>query len=233
MNASIHNARLTRALPLILLAASLVVVACQSEEKPLTAEQMLERAAESFRGRTYELTLASGRMALSDWGTVEAGTVTVDSHGNVSATLTRSGDGSYRLYRFGADYSAGETYFARETCREFARVPGGGGEVLAGFILSEEFRAGIDAQLMMYGDASIGGRLSAPATESPPDPPNLHVTLPHLGRVEIVINYGFQISHIKGEGFVIEIRSLFESVPPPAEPIVPTLGDRGPGGVPC
>ena len=193
----------------------------------LIAEQTLERVARSFGQGGYEITLTGHNLVLPQWGGVDSGTITVGPDGTVAASLFRTGDGMYRVYRIG-DFVR-ETFFARETCDQFARVPGGGPDVLAPFDLEDELRAATEIEFTVYGGEASGGRLTAPGLESPPDPPDIRARLPYLGVVTIVMPF----SRIVGADFAMEIERLVDPIPPSTEPIVPTLGDRGPGGNPC
>jgi hypothetical protein len=228
----------TRALAVVLSIVLLATVACGADNGPPTPEEQLQAIAQRYSESPYRLSLGSGTIPLEEWGIVSGGSVTVDGAGNVYASLRRASDGTYKMYRFHPDSglpSAGATLFARETCTQFARVPGGGAGVLAGFILGEELAAATDVSEALATSGFTERGLSAPPGESPPDPPDLRARLPHLGEVRLIVDQPSEVNRIIGGGFVLGIDDLtFEEMPvPPEEPILAELGDREPGGVPC
>ena len=81
---------------------------------------------------TYRITAVQDNLVLSRWGGSDGGSVSVDvKAGTAVADLRRTGDGQYAVVL------SGDTYFKRETCRNWTRVQDGK-DVLAPFILTPD-----------------------------------------------------------------------------------------------
>jgi hypothetical protein len=80
---------------------------------------------------SFEIAVQGHNYVLPQWGGVDGGTITVTRGGDVTATLTRTGDGLYTMI-----FVNKQTYFERSTCSHWLRVPGGGSTVLMPFLWS-------------------------------------------------------------------------------------------------
>jgi hypothetical protein len=136
-------------------------------DSPYSGQELADKiqAAIDAQG-AYTLVVQQSNFVLPQWGGSDGGFVTVGRDGDVSATATleRTGDGSYELW-----FRDGQTYFKRSTCRQIARVPGGGAEVLEPFVFlgndrirqATNLRAASGRTALMLtieglGDAEIG-----------------------------------------------------------------------------
>ena len=98
----------------------------------LSATSLLAGAQRAVdRAGSFELAVQGRNYVLPQWGGVDGGTVAVTRGGDVTATLTRTGDGLYTMI-----FVNKQTYFERSTCSHWQRVPGGGATVLSPFLWS-------------------------------------------------------------------------------------------------
>lgn len=83
----------------------------------------------------YRVEVTARNFVLPQWGGSDSGEVHVGKDGrSARAVLSRAGEGGpYTLSLIG-----GQTYFKRATCPTWSRVPGGGADVLAPFLLVRE-----------------------------------------------------------------------------------------------
>lgn len=168
----------------------------------------------------YVLTVDHHNLVLPQWGGVDAGVVGV-SPDVVVAELARTGDGRYSMVR-----TDRETYFKRETCGEWARVPGGVSDVLTPFVLiGNQGIAEARGLQLLPGRTAIG------------------LELPVAGRV--TLRYDVQ-TYLPVEIWALDeaatARRLlwtfdYDSPPPaiqgPTEDGRQRAPERGPGGNPC
>ncbi len=168
----------------------------------------------------YVLTVDQQNLVLPQWGGVDGGVVAVSADA-VLAELTRTGDGPYTMLR-----ANGETYFKRETCTEWARVPGGGAGVLAPFVLiGNDGIAGAKGLQLLPGRTALG--LEVPAIGK--------VTL----RYDVQTYLPLELWALNEAGTARRLLWTFEYDAPPPALDGPTLAgrerapDRGPGGNPC
>lgn len=96
-------------------------------------ETVLQRAEAAIqRASGYTIGVTGHNFVLPRWGGVDHGTVEVGSNGPVaSARLQRTGDGEYQMILVD-----GQTFFQRSTCSHDTRVPGGGADVFAPFLIA-------------------------------------------------------------------------------------------------
>lgn len=164
---------------------------------------------------SYTITVSQQNLVLPHWGGADGGTVKVAKGGQVAdSTLRRTGEPN-------ATYAIrlvdGQTFFKRSTCDETFRVPGGGSEVLAPFLLHVALR---------MRNAQSPARTAT----------GVEATFDTLGRVSIDIdprtNLPVRISRA-GAGEPLDWTfsdwgKTTVSVSAPAN-----VQDRGPGGDPC
>ena len=98
------------------------------------ANQVMRRVRDAVSETAgYRIVVEGHNFVLPQWGGVDGGEVAVRlEDGAARATLTRTGDGQYEMVRYGD-----QTYVQRSTCAYWQRVPGGGANVLAPFVLSD------------------------------------------------------------------------------------------------
>lgn len=168
----------------------------------------------------YVLTVDQHNVVLPQWGGVDAGVVGVSAD-VVVAELARTGDGRYSMVR-----ANGETYFKRETCSDWARVPGGGAGVLSPFVLTGNDGIAKAKRLQLLpGRTAIG--LELPAAGS--------VIL----RYDVQTYLPLEIWALDAAGTARRLLWTFDyDSPPPAFEGPTEAGrqqapDRGPGGNPC
>jgi hypothetical protein len=89
-------------------------------------------------------------------GGVDGGTVAVTRGGDVTATLTRTGDGLYTMI-----FVNKQTYFERSTCSHWQRVPGGGATLLSPFLCSTTFPLSSASQASIVSETAAVAVLSA------------------------------------------------------------------------
>jgi hypothetical protein len=168
----------------------------------------------------YVLTVDQQNLVLPQWGGVDGGVVAVGADA-VLAELIRTGDGPYAMLR-----ANGETYFKRETCTEWARVPGGGAGVLAPFVL--------------IGNDGIAG---AKGLQLLPGRTALALELPDAGKVtlryDVQTYLPLELWALNEAGTARRLLWTFEYDTPapalegPTEAGRERAPDRGPGGNPC
>ena len=210
-----------RAMVLAAFAGAAMAGGCRPEEEPRfpPREEVIEHISRPLEEQQYSVTLR-GTIELPEWGVIDGATFVVDEFGDLHAGVMRVDDGAYGLYR-----QSGQTFFKREGCTQYARVAGGGADVLAPFVLADEIRTATDLRYPVYAQ-NPQMKLAAPSIESPPAPPSIRARLAHLGEVRIADATG--VRRIEGETFVMDVAYVFERVLPLNEPIVPELGDRAP-----
>lgn len=100
----------------------------------LSPDEVLVRMQRAVAQRgSYHVAVSAKNMVLPRWGGVDGGTVDVNRDAPAAnASLERTGDGRYTMLLVG-----GQTYFERSTCPTWTRVPGGGVEALAPFLLAD------------------------------------------------------------------------------------------------
>jgi hypothetical protein len=206
--------------------AAVAAANCRPDEKPRwpPKNQIIAHLSGSVAGNQHRITL-NGTLELPQWGMIDGGTFAIDAVGDLRAGVMRAGDAAYELHG-----QAGQTFFRRDGCDAYARVPGGGGDVLAPFILVDEIRTATGLRYPVYAETG-SVKSAAPLGESPPAPPYIRARLAHLGDVRIADANG--VRQIQGETFVMDIEYAYEVLPPVIEPIVPALGDREPGPAAC
>ncbi len=97
----------------------------------LSPEDALKKAQEAVdASKGYTITVEGKDLALPEWGSIDRGSIAVNTaDAQARAEFERSGDGSYFMI-----LRDRQTYFQRESCDRFARVPGGGQDVFAPFL---------------------------------------------------------------------------------------------------
>lgn len=183
-----------------------------------TTDTLARVQAAIDKAGTYRITVAATNFVLPQWGGSDSGTVEVDSAANrTRAVLDRTGEGGpYTIV-----WANGQTVFQRATCRDWARIPGSGTNVLAPFIL-----AGNGAL------AKHGGKVYSQDEREV----LLHGTIETLGPVTIVVDPATQLPRrierrVAGSPDVIWTFSDWGKkldIPAPKASY-----DRGPGGNPC
>lgn len=140
-----------------------------SDYERLSADEILARVQRAVaRKGSYRVAVSGHNLVLPQWGGIESGVVNVNLDGPlVSASLQRTGDGLYKMRLVD-----GQTYFQRGTCSTLTRVPGGGPDVLAPFVLAD-----------LSLPASSRG--SGSRTDNESGPPVILVTVPKLGNVAL------------------------------------------------
>jgi hypothetical protein len=190
----------------------------------LTARQVAERiqAAVDASGG-YTLTIEQTNFVLPQWGGSDGGTVIIVSGGNgyaARAQLRRTGDGDYTIVRPPARDTAAETLFKRSTCDTWARIPGGGPQVLSPFAFPGTNRIGNGNDAKLETGASLS------------------LTVDGIGQVTITFDPGsflpLQLSSGTATGNGKPLTWKFADWGKAADiPAVKADYDRGPGGNPC
>lgn len=213
---------------LVVAAITLAAAACSprnaSTPSPAAdsgAEAALQRAQRSLAGGfTIDVVLAN--FVLPHWGGTDGGAVEVGPGGATArARLRRTGeDSTYTIL-----LSQGATYFKRDTCDAYARVPGGTPDVLSPFLLnaSNALASATDA------------RFAGPAHNV------IAATIPGLGDALIAIDpdsgrpaaieFGDQPNNLGSTGFSFTFTQW--GTPLALDPPTGDVPDRGPGGNPC
>jgi hypothetical protein len=207
---------------LLAAAGILASVGCLPDDEPRwpPGDEIIEHLSSELDGRQYTITL-TGKLDLPGWGEIDGATFAIDAVGDLRAGVLRADDAAYELHGQG-----GQTFFRREGCDAYARVPGGGADVLRPFMLAAEIRTATDLRYPVYAE---GPHIKSAATlwESPPAPPYIRARLAYLGDVRIADADG--VRQIQGETFVMHVEYAYDIPRPLVEPIVPALGDRAPG----
>jgi len=115
---------------------------------PYSAEEVASRMQRAIDEQgAYTITAQQENLVLPAWGGSDGGTVTVGASSGgliAAANLHRTGDGDYGIW-----LRNGQAYFKRSTCRDLARLPGGGGSVLSPFVFlgNDRLRTASDLNL--------------------------------------------------------------------------------------
>lgn len=152
-------------------------------------------------------------LVLPQWGGIDSATLTVNDAGSSAfGELDRTGDGRYEVV-----YLDGETFFRRTTCDHFARIPGGGPDVLRPFL-------------------SLPTEVLDAANASNPAPTILQaVELAGFGTVSAEIDQYGRLLQVTGSSeagneFAISFSWGVGAAVSKPEGVT---GDQGPGGNPC
>jgi len=202
---------------------ALLLAACGGSNQPAPASSAHEALARAEDGLDsaggYRVEVHAHNLVLPRWGGIDAATLDVGADGPVATgTLQRTGDGPYTVI-----FADGQTYFRRATCDHFARIPGGGPDVLQPLFLPG---TGIlqDAEDARYVD-DAGGKLAIDAT------------LSGLGDVRIeldAVSYRpLRIAQQQGSAAGAVFAFSRWGVRPDVQPPAGTTPDQGPGGNPC
>lgn len=99
---------------------------------PAQALRDAQAALESAGGHT--ITVEQSNFVLPQWGGSDGGVVHVSCNADsATAELDRTGEGGPYMIVFAND----QTFFRRATCQSWARIPGGGRDVLRPFLLAK------------------------------------------------------------------------------------------------
>jgi hypothetical protein len=188
----------------------------------MTPRDALARAQQSLADG-YTITVTAANFVLPNWGGSENGTVQVSVGGKTaSAQLRRTGEDSSYAIRLVDD----QTYFKRGTCDAWARVPGGGPDVLRPFLLAAtnvlntahnpQF---VKADTRVVVDATVDG-LGRSLIQMEPGTYRL-----------ITIVFGDKPDNAGHTGFTFDFSELGK--PLTVEKPSGNVPDSGPGGNPC
>lgn len=222
--------RVHRLLPVLVLA--LAFAACSARNatpapQP-TAPPVVDAAAVAAlqhaqasiaEGFTMDVRVAN--FVLPQWGGSDGGTVQTGPGGATArAQLRRTGeDSSYTILLAG-----GATYFKRGTCEIYARIPGGGANVLSPFLLnaSDALAKAANAHFATSARTVIAANVAGLG--------DALITIDASGRVTS-IEFGDQPNNQGSTGFSFIFTHWGGglSVDKPAG----VIADRGPGGNPC
>jgi hypothetical protein len=215
---------LTKLLAFLFVDVALVMAACSDKSAPAVATvaappgdapEALSRAQEAVdRAGGYHVEMTGHNFPLPQWGGIESASVTVDGKGaTASAKVARTGEGSYTVILV-----EGQTYFQRETCTTWARVPGGGPAVLEPFLWSRS------ASLRNATGGSLdtaGGVIT------------VHARMGLLGEVAVELDPATllprRLTRPDGLSMTFSGWGKGPSVTKPPG----NVPDRGPGGIPC
>lgn len=202
----------------------LLLAACGGSSPPApasSAQEALARAEDRLDSAGgYRVEMSGRNLVLPRWGGIDAATLDVNSEGPVATgTLRRTGDGPYAIV-----FAGGQTYFRRATCDHFARIPGGGADVLRPL-----FGPGTDilrdAEDARYLDDAGEGKLA------------IEATTPGLGDVRIELDAGsyrpLRIAQQQGSAAGAVFTFSRWGVRPDVQSPTGTTLDQGPGGNPC
>lgn len=167
---------------------------------------------------TYRIEVTATNFVLPQWGGSDGGTVEVDSGANrASAVLNRTGEGG----PYTIAWANGQTVFQRATCKDWARIPGSGTNVLAPFILA--------------GNGAFA-KLGSPAVSQDDRGLVFRGTIEPLGPVTIVVDPATQLPRrierrVAGSP---DLTWTFSDWGKKLDIPAPKASyDRGPGGNPC
>lgn len=191
------------------------------EYESLTAEEILDRVQRAIsRKGSYRVAVTGHNLVLPQWGGIESGTVDVKLDGPAaSASLQRTGDGLYKMMLADA-----QTFFQRSTCDSFTRVPGGGADVLAPFVLA---------------DISLVNRDSGIRIDDYLSPPVILVQTARLGHVALEFDpesyLPVRLRKVRDAASASESEWQFSDWGEPVSVDAPSgdIADNGPGGNPC
>lgn len=97
------------------------------------AQALRDAQAALERAGGYALTVEQENVVLPQWGGSDGGSVRVSQDAQTAtAELWRTGEGG----PYSIIHADGQTYFRRSTCQTWARIPGGGKDVLAPFLFA-------------------------------------------------------------------------------------------------
>ncbi len=188
----------------------------------VTPADALQRTEQTLAAG-YTITVTASNFLLPQWGGSDSGTVQVGKDGKSAvARLRRTGEDSYYDIR----YVDGQTFFKRGTCDTWARVPGGGADVLKPFLLTASHVLTtvqdpkfIEADNRLVADATVDG-LGRSLIQMEPKTYEL-----------VTIVFGDQPDNAGHRGFTFD----FSDVGKPLTVEKPSgdVPDRGPGGAPC
>ncbi|MCX6021098.1 MAG: hypothetical protein NTZ05_05110, partial [Chloroflexi bacterium] len=188
---------------------------------PQSAADVLRHAQEAIdRAGSYHAEMRGQNFVLPQWGGIDRGSFDIGAHAATGA-VQRTGEGSYAIVV--ADPT---TFFRRETCDRFARIPGGGRDVLRPFLW-------IDSDLLTSAtNPTI-------ATDAPVGGVAYDVDLRDWGRVrlelESVTLLPIRLSSPRNAASGSEATLTFSDwrKAVTAEKPAGEIYDRGPGGIPC
>lgn len=171
----------------------------------------------------YTITVTAANFVLPQWGGSESGTVEVGAGGTTaSAHLRRTGEDSFFDIRF----VEGQTFFKRGTCDTWARVPGGGADVLKPFLVAAtnvlataQNPQFVAADNRVVVDATIDG-LGRALIQMEPETYKL-----------VTIVFGDKPDNAGHTGFTFDFSDLGKALS--VEKPSGDIPDRGPGGAPC
>lgn len=120
-----------------------------SDPAALAALDRVQRIVDSLG--SYGIQFEAFNFVLPQWGGSDTGFIQVNVRDRTAkANLIRTGDGQYLVI-----WTGGQTYFKRATCKEYMRIPGGGPDVLAPFLLfGGRFSAATNARLLSASGAT-------------------------------------------------------------------------------
>jgi len=199
-----------------------------ADSAPSSPDDWLARAQEALdSAQGYRLAMTGHNFTIPQWGGNDGGELVIGKGGQSAfGTLVRTGDGEYEVV-----YTANQTYFKRTTCDHFARIPGGGPDVLRPFLLART-SALSDAEKAM----TIAPRIFFPG-ETPPTV-TIVARLPDVGLVQIVIDVSTSrpvrlYLADNGSGTTQEWEFTGWGQGPQIATPIEYSGDQGPGGNPC
>ncbi len=182
---------------------------------PKDAAEALSRAQDALdRAGGHHVEMTGHNFALAQWGGIDSASVTVDGKGTAAtATIARTGEGTYAVILID-----GQTYFQRETCTTWARVPGGAPAVLGPFLWKRS------AALRN----ATGGRLDTAGAAI-----TVRATMGSLGEVAVELDPATFLPRrlTRADGLSMTF-SDWGKAPSMAKPSG-NVPDRGPGGIPC
>ena len=188
---------------------------------PTDAAGVLARAQATIDAAGgYHVEMSGHNFVLPQWGGVESVAIDVGKQGtSASARVTRTGDGVYSVVLID-----GQTFFKRETCSTWTRVPGGAPAVLEPFLWNRTglLRRATGAVI----EANTGDTLVVRAT------------LPGIGEasVEVEAKSGRPLRLVRPAGPAGDQMTWTFSDWGKAPSVTKPSGnipDRGPGGNPC
>jgi hypothetical protein len=175
------------------------------------------RALIGYQG--YAISVSATNFVLPQWGGSDSGTVRVGNFpAAADASLYRTGDGPYSMR-----YVDSATYFQRETCDHFARVPGGGRETMLPFL---------------WGETKALQNATNPVwVENGDGPPTIEADVQYVGRVQVEVDQKEYLPvrmmmPVAGSAPVVWEFGEWGDAPVVEAPSG-EVPDRGPGGNPC
>jgi hypothetical protein len=182
---------------------------------PYQALQEIDAAVRAAGG--YAITTEQSNLVLPQWGGTDGGTIRVAGDGaSAEAELWRTGEGG----PYSIVFAEGQTFFRRATCPTWARIPGGGPQVLNPFLISKN-------------------GLLANATATRWEGGALVTQTAALGEVKLevspVTRLPTSLTAVRTAANLGQLRWSFGGWGRPLSVRAPDTGgvDRGPGGNPC